>query len=450
MGWLLAACRTAAVIAVPIGAGALVGVAVSRWRGRRWRGVLAALILGATPVVVATALVLHFPVVGIWDAIVEGALAGAGALLAAHEAFTASADITTAMVSCGVALVVLELACRMFLAAPPAFPTAGGPHFFLADAMRAGTKSFSWDLRSKEIVCAIAYGDQYAGLLDVAAERDIVTPRTFVPRAGVARRVLHVGDSMTFGMGVARTEAFPALLGRLEPETEHVNAAIPGIAPDGYVAVLHRWIAAHPIDLAVMYVFEGNDVAGLDDRYPCCRWRSLFTYGPEGAAMRCPTADLDMRAAGFTWLWYNSPPPYVVRMLIPHSAAAGHVAAAIVNQMPSMPLLLSESEAEQFDHLERLLRTARDDLQARGVAFAVVVLPVREWVEHGAQAHHLAPEIAAVARRVGIAVLDASDVVAGAAARGDHLFLDPPDPHFAPAGHAVLAAWLHEKLAMLR
>ena len=352
--WLLPATRIAAAIAVPIGAGALLGIGASRWRRRRWRGVLSALILAATPAVLATALVLRFPVVGIWDAIVEGALAGAGVLLAAHAAFTGPGDVALAAISFASGLCVLELACRMLLAAPPAFPTAGGLHFLLANAMRAGTQNFSWDLRSKEIVCSIAYGDRYAGILDVSAERDVIVPRTFAPREGAARRVLHLGDSMTFGMGVAREQAFPALLDRLEPEAQHINAAIPGIAPDAYLVVLRRWIAEHAMNLAVMYVFEGNDVAGLDDHYPCCRWDSLLVYAAGPPAMRCPSAVLDMGAAGFTWLWYNSPPPYVVRALIGYSSAAGHLGAAIMSRMSGMPLAVRESEAEQFQHLERI------------------------------------------------------------------------------------------------
>jgi hypothetical protein len=54
---------------------------------------------------------------------------------------------------------------------------------------------------------------------------DILTPRRFVPRPQALERVLHVGDSMTFGFGVDRDRAFPSVLARLEPGTEHINAA---------------------------------------------------------------------------------------------------------------------------------------------------------------------------------------------------------------------------------
>ena len=88
---------TAGVIVVPIGVGALLGVAASRWRGRRWRGVLSALLLGATPVVVVTALVLRFPVVGFWDAVADAApaMGMAGTILGLVSMFASMDDPAT-------------------------------------------------------------------------------------------------------------------------------------------------------------------------------------------------------------------------------------------------------------------------------------------------------------------------------------------------------------------
>lgn len=439
----------AALIAVPIGLGAMIGVGLRRACRRRCSGVVAAIVLVGVPLLTITALALRFPLIGLWDALLEGCLVGAGVVWTAHRTFAGGREVMLAGAALLASLLGLELACRLFLPAPPAFPSAGGPHFLLADAMRAGTQSHAWDLRSKEIVCAVVYEEQYPGILDVSSERDIVVPRRFTPRPGATRRVLHIGDSMTFGFGVARDATFTAALERLDPQSQQINAAIPGIAPDAYLLVLRRWLALHTVDLAVMYVFEGNDLAGLDDRYPCCEWQPLLTYGPQGPEMRCPTATrMDFGRAGATWLRYNSPPPYLVRALIGYSVAAAHVGAAIVHGMPSMPLAVHQSEVTELLHLEAILRAAGEELRARQIPFVVVVLPAREWVENPTRARHRAPEIMELAQRLGLPALDASEALSESVSDGRHVFHDVPgDPHFGIGGHEILARWLHPRLA---
>ena len=52
-----------------------------------------------------------------------------------------------------------------------------------------------------------------------------------------------------------RDRTVTAELERLEPGVEHINAGIPGTAPDAYLAVLQRWLASikqrfkHPMEL---------------------------------------------------------------------------------------------------------------------------------------------------------------------------------------------------------
>jgi len=282
----------------------------------------------------------------------------------------------------------------------------------------------------------------------VSTESDIVTPRSFVPRADATRRVLHIGDSMAFGFGVARDEVFTAGLERMEHGVQHVNAGIPGTAPDAYLAVMRRWVALHEFDTVVMYLFEGNDVDSLDDPYPCCNWQPLLDYDGARADLRCTEpAPIDLRNGGATWLWYNSPPPYLVRVLIPYSAAAAHVAAAVVNNMAHMPRGVHQPIGIAMPHLESILSAARDELRQRKIAFVAVVLPSREWVEDRGGREHLAPDIIDVCRRLGVTALDASALFRDRFERGKQSFLPMAnDPHFNAAGHAALASWLHEIL----
>ena len=438
----------AALIAAPIGLGAVLGVVLRLAHGRRFAGVVAAIALVGVPPAAATALASHVPVIGFWDALLEGLLVGLGLAWTAHRALARPGNALLAVGSLVVSLLLLEVACVTFLPEPPAFPTAGGPHFLLADAMRAATQTHSWDFRSKEIVCAAVYGAGYPGILDVGSEQDVVVPRAFTPRPSTTRRVLHIGDSMTFGIGLQRDETFTAELERLEPDTQHINGAVPGIAPDAYFLLLERWLATHPLDLAIMYVFEGNDLAGLDDDYPCCHWNSLLTYGPDGPQRRCPVAPpLDFAAAGATWLRYNSPPPYLLRALVGWSAAAAHAAAAIVNTMPNKPLLVRQSQETQLQHLGAILGAARDALRARGVPLVVVILPSRTRVANSAS-EQLAPAIIDVAPQLDLPVLDAGEALADPASSGRGVFMDAPgDPHYSAVGHTLIAAWLHQRLA---
>lgn len=438
----------AALIGVPVSLGALLGVILRRVYGRRFGGIVAAIVLVTLPAAALTQLTLRVPLIGLWDAVLEGLLIGLGLVWTAHSASARPGGMPLAAGSLLVGLVLLEIASAAFLPPPPGFPAEQGPHFLLADALRAATRSHSWDFRSKEIVCAAVYGDDYPGILDVSGEREVVVPRTFTPRPAATRRVLHLGDSMTFGIGLPRDATFPAALEQLEPDTQHINGAIPGIAPDAYLLVLERWIQTHALDLAVMYVFEGNDLAGLDDAYPCCRWDSLLVYGSAGPARRCPTAaPIDFAAAGSTWLRYSSPPPFLLRALTGYSSAAAHAAAAIVNAMPNKPLAVRQSEETELQHLSVILRAARDALRARGVPFVVVVLPARTWVENPATPH-ATPEIIRVARDLGIPALDAGNALTTEATHGQHVFFDAPtDPHYSAAGHAFMARWLHEQLS---
>jgi len=435
-----------ALLALPLGMGALLGTSLCWVRKGHFGGVIVGLIFVIVPTVAAVWLVTHFPIVGLWDAGLEGLLFGIAVFWSAHRALEPRGNTALLVGSLMVSFLVLELGARLFLPPPPGFPSNGGPHLLLADALRVDLTHQPWDTLCKEIVCSIVYGDQYSGIFDLSAsERDIVTPRHFVARPDARRRVLHLGDSMAFGFGLPRDATFTADLERLEPGVQHINAGIPGTAPDAYFAVLQRWIATQQIDLVVMHVFEGNDLDGLDSRYPCCNWQALLAYGPGGAALRCQQATQpDLGHAGFTWLRYHTPPPYLVRALIGTSAAASYLGAALVSEPY---FLMDQPLSTRLDHLEAILRSARDLLAARRIPFVVDVLPTRTWLEDRATWQHYAPSIVDVAHRLDVPVLDPSDFLRDAIVHGQPIFFERGDIHYNATGHTLLATWLHERLA---
>jgi hypothetical protein len=302
------------------------------------------------------------------------------------------------------------------------------------------------DLLAMDLVCLVAYGDRYAPILDQSrSQRDVVTPQTFSPRPDATRYALHLGDSMAYGFRLPREEAVTAALERLEPGVQHINAAIPGTAPDAYLAELKRWVETHRIDRVVMHVYEGNDLYGLDGLFPCCDWQSLLVYDSAGATLRCANPSKpDLSHAGWRRLRYHNPPPYLLRALVGTSVAASHLAASMVLEQT---FSVDQPMDTRLDHLEAILRSARDLLAAHRIAFVVDVVPTRAWLEALNTWDRHAPEIVERARRAGVPVLDGSDVFRSAVVGGQQLFLDDPqDIHFNAAGSALWAKWLHEQL----
>lgn len=435
-----------ALVAVPMVLGALVGSGIRRmWRGRLG-GFVAVIGCIGVPAAGVFGLVTRFPIIGLWDARLEGLLFGLGVLWSAHRALADGRNVLLLAASLTVSLFGLEVGVRLFLPPPPGFPTRSGPHLLLADALRGDLTTQPWDTLSKDIVCSVVYEDQYSAIFDSSTTaRDIITPRNFTARADAQRRVLHLGDSMAFGFGLPRAQTLTADLERLEPGVQHINAAIPGTAPDAYLAVLERWIATQKIDLVVMHIYEGNDLDGLDSRFPCCDWQSLLAYGAGGATLRCSAATQpDFSRAGWTWLRYHNPPPYLVRALIGTSSAAAYVGAALAREPY---LLVDQPTSTRLEHLELILRSARDLLAARHIPFVVDVLPTRSWLEDQKTWQHYGPAILDVAHRVDVRTLDPAALLRDAVVHEQHLFFENGDIHHNADGHILLASWLHQQLS---
>src|SRR5438094_6038396 len=73
-----------ALVVVPLGLGALLGIVVRRLRGRRLEGALTALACVALPAAAVFAAGVRYPIVGPWDSAVEAALFGIGVVCGGH------------------------------------------------------------------------------------------------------------------------------------------------------------------------------------------------------------------------------------------------------------------------------------------------------------------------------------------------------------------------------
>ena len=77
--------KSAALILCPVAAGMMIGAALRYAMRRRLSGAVAATACLMMPTIAATAAVLLYPVVGLWDGATEGFLCGVGVFLALHQ-----------------------------------------------------------------------------------------------------------------------------------------------------------------------------------------------------------------------------------------------------------------------------------------------------------------------------------------------------------------------------
>jgi lysophospholipase L1-like esterase len=421
-----------ALILLPCGVGAAAGAAARAVRGRRLTGLIPALAAFAVPFAVALVVARPPGPVGFWDAALAGLMAGAAFVWVAHRGFEDRAQRRLVLSSAAIAGLVAEGAARLLLPTPPGFPPAREARFFASREESQG----------QALICDTTYGGWPAD----PDGRTLRADRYRVP-TGYARRALFIGDSMTWGVGANADETFPALLGAADPETLVVNAAASAIGPDGYLVLMRQWLPLLEPDLVVFGLFDGNDLTEIDAPYPCCGDQPLLAYGPGGPRLRCPKASVAEAALGVR-AYLASPPPYLLRVLAGSSAMASLAAAGFAGLTRGT---IGEGDAVgAAAHLEIILRAARDEVAQKNGTFAVVLLPTRADLEEGnPTARHFRGyglQMAEVARRLGILVLDPWGAFQAAVRdRGSSaLFADVI--HLGPAGHRLLASWLRERL----
>jgi len=437
----------AALTIVPVVVGWSLGRVWRRRRGGRGGGVAVAILTLVIPAAALLLLDAQLELLGAWDAVLIGLGVGAGLLLAAHRAAVDRRQVALLLGSSLVALLLAELASRLLLPPPSAFPSASGPTLWLSDALRTARATGFSASQAGASSCEAIYG----GGTGRNTTPPVVFPATWQPRADAAEHILHLGDSMVFGPGTENGR-FTADLERLEPRVEHVNGAIAGTAPDVYLALARRFIARHDFTAVVMHL-TGNDLSGIDERqYPCSDWQSLLVYEPAGTRLRFATAQQAAGGGGrLEWFVRVSPPPYVLRAGVRFSALAAHLAAALVQlSRHAGGATAAPDDAEPEAHLRAILRDARDELRARHIPLLVDSFPNRLVVESGRRAQAGDEEtMQRIARELGIVTLDAWQPLFDAVQRGGQPFSNAggaTDSHFNRTGHALIAAWLHEQL----
>jgi lysophospholipase L1-like esterase len=247
---------------------------------------------------------------------------------------------------------------------------------------------------------------------------------------------------MVEGVGVSPDQAFPALLGRLQPGVDHVNAGFASTSIDFQLLVARAWLDRLKVSRVVLYVFGYNDLSELDREVPCCPGGPLLDAE---ARARCPVPGVpssrrDLLAA--------SPAPYVVRAATGWSALARRAAVGFAGAGEVLAARRPVGEEDRFRRYAQVMRAMRDELAGRGVRLTVVYLPARASLEEARPEasgdHALKERVVGLCRELGIEVLDPWDMLAEAVRKegAGRWYLPPPDVHFTAEGHRRVAGWL--------
>lgn len=428
---------------VPLCGGWLVGL----FRRRRGQIDGAARALAAVIVPASIMLVLDvvIQVIGVWDALYVGALFGVGILVAVHRAFADWTLLGLALAATAAFLFIAEIAGRFLLPPAPAFPSSQGPALLMSNALAAAEVTGYAPTQAGLTTCDALYDEHRA----LPTSPPTLMPAAWKPRPGARRRVLHLGDSMVFGSPA--DGRFTDELMKLEPDVEHVNAAIAGTAPDVYLALTRRFVEKGDFDAVVLHL-TGNDYWGVDQpQYPCSDWQPLLVYGDGATRLRFPAQPPSGHRNRFAWFMQNSPPPYLLRAGVQVSTLAAHAAAALIQLGRRLGYDTGDVGDEVREaHLAAILRDARAELDARRIPLIVDSFWERHEVQAGAPAENGSESrMKRIAERLGITTISTWQPLLAAVTGGMQPFSNangPNDSHFNPQGHAIIAGWLHEEL----
>ncbi len=245
------------------------------------------------------------------------------------------------------------------------------------------------------------------------------------PPAGV-RRALGLGDSQTFGNGVALSESWPkqveAALNRegASPRWEWLNAGVPGTDTWQHELMLERLLEAYHPD-AVVLAFYANDVSP--------------SYEPKPRNIAAKTNTFEKRVA---YLLKRTTLVSLVQQRLAGLKVAkeiekGHaIGQYIVTGEPH------ERVERGWQQVSESLASMKRSADARGVQFLLAILPRRDQVAGAMPSRVYNERVVRVAKRHGIETLDLLPALEAAyAEHGADLFI-AWDGHNSGVANAVI------------
>lgn len=261
--------------------------------------------------------------------------------------------------------------------------------------------------------------------------------------------VVVVGDSMAFGYGVTREEAWPARVEQALDGPRVLNLGLIGAAPQQYTGILRRFgLPAQP-KLMIYSLFPGND---LTDARTFADWEvagkpvpfPLWKSGERGPAVR----------GSFEW---------VVQRLLHKSYVVTFAREAVrtarspfSNQTLTLPdgdrielaptvyghaAALAAAGEPDFFLVVSTIAEAREACLKHGIEFVVLLMPTKERIYLpllGEPIPELFQPFKTEFERRGIPYIDPTEAMRAEAEAGRKLYFTI-DGHLNAAGHAVLA-----------
>lgn len=263
--------------------------------------------------------------------------------------------------------------------------------------------------------------------------------REYGPKAASGvRRVLAIGDSQTFGNGVANEDTWPKQVERRLNEKasnngatrwEVLNAGIPGTDSWQHEIWMGRLLDAYAPD-AVVLAFYVNDVSA--------------SYEPKEESASNKTNTLKKRFG------YMAKRSALLNIVLQRLAARKHAARMEKGRAVSEFIVTGESN-ERIDRgwvqVDRSLGAMQARCAAQGVEFLVAVLPRRDQVSGEEKSRFYNDRVVDIARSHASKSIDLLPGLAVAYEEyGAELFI-PWDGHNSPIANGVIAAQISDWLS---
>ncbi len=328
-----------------------------------------------------------------------------------------------------IALIVLELALRMLWSG---FYLKGEPY-----AIPHATRGWA-NLAQREVI----YGEAE---FKFHAHHNSIGFRgpEFQPKSGERTRILMLGDSFTYGIGVEDDETFSSRLMQLAPSLEVLNGGVNGYGTGQELIVLEELGERLRPDL-VMVGFFWNDVANNVER-DVHRFELVdgeLVY-PEPQTISAETLELAMKPRRREWLRYS----YLYRFVSDR--------LKIVNFWAKMALgiphedgdrLPASAREQAWNVQEALLVRMKQRAEALGSRLALLVIPEQVQVQPDAHVlglvaddYEIQERIKEIGRRHEIPVIDLLPRLRDTYAANHRPLYYRSDRHMTSQAHAIAA-----------
>lgn len=256
------------------------------------------------------------------------------------------------------------------------------------------------------------------------------------PPAAPARRVLVLGDSFTWGWGVAQGEVYTDHLQRRLPTTAIDNRGVNGFGTGQEYLLAQQELTARRYDVVLVQVFANDLGDNVDDKGGR---RPLFAL--DGDLLLPPQGELrPLHGAVRRWLKDHSR-TFLLIDFTTRALGGGNAATAPLRPVAGVAAPVDFRTVRGGAITERLLRALAATATEHGARPVIVYAPHRLELQAavapvGVQAAHaLAAE---AAHASGATYVDLTPPLAAAAARGEPVIF-PGDEHWTPHGHRVVA-----------